>query len=96
MVCGVKRIDMNTTVISWRLRTFANRIWCVVAGIDKKQHRYDAEEGKKTKHLQFTISFVYFNRYDEKKSQLEIFWTVEVSRFCTIHAVTNEKKSNVI
>jgi hypothetical protein len=33
---------------------------------------------------------------DEKKSQLEIFWTVEVSRFCTIHAVTNEKKSNVI
>jgi len=61
MSCGIKCIDMDDAIIYCIQRTLTNRIWRVVAAIDEEQHRCNAEEENKTEHLQFTISFVYFD-----------------------------------
>jgi hypothetical protein len=96
MICGIKCVDNNISIIHFFIkRSIADRIWSIIAAAYKEQHRCDAKEENKPEHLQFTISFVYFdsdNKMRKRKSQSEIVWTVEVSSFCSDHAVANKEK----
>ena len=50
----------NAVVFLWQ-RTITNRIWSVITGVHEEQHQCDADGENKTKHFQFTMSFVYFD-----------------------------------
>jgi hypothetical protein len=96
MIGGIKCVDNDISIIYFFIeRTITDRIWSIIAATHKEQHRCDAEQENKPEHLQFTISFIYFdsdNKMRKRKSQSEIIWTVEVSSFCSNHTGAKKEK----